>query len=164
VIIGGVAASLLGTPRFTVDIDAVFLLNLEDILKLLEKAAKLGIEPRITDPVAFAHKTRMLLLSHSASGTNIDISLGILPFEFEMVERSRMVDIGQTKVRLPTPEDLIIMKVIAHRSKDLEDIQAIAESYPILDIEYLRLWLNRFGEALDLPYLWDEIQRLILKS
>ena len=164
VIIGGVAASLLGTPRFTVDIDAVFLLNIEDISSLLEQASKLGINPRISDPEGFAHKTRVLLLSHSASGTNIDIQLGILPFEYEMVERSRMVDIGQIKVRLPTPEDLIIMKAIAYRSKDIEDIQAIAVSNPILDKEYLRLWLDRFGEALDLPNLWNEIHRLILKS
>ena len=164
VIIGGVAASLLGTPRFTVDIDAVFLLNIEDISSLLEQASKLGINPRISDPEGFAHKTRVLLLSHSASGTNIDIQLGILPFEYEMVERSRMVDIGQIKVRLPTPEDLIIMKAIAYRSKDIEDIQTIAVSNPILDKEYLRLWLNRFGEALDLPNLWNEIHRLILKS
>ncbi len=35
VIIGGVAVSLLGTPRFTVDLDAVFLLSLEDIPRLL---------------------------------------------------------------------------------------------------------------------------------
>jgi len=40
VIIGAVAASLLGTPRYTVDLDAVLLLSLEDIPKLLAEAAK----------------------------------------------------------------------------------------------------------------------------
>lgn len=52
VIIGGVAVSLLGTPRFTVDLDAVFLLSLEDIPRLLAEAAKQRIEPRISDPIA----------------------------------------------------------------------------------------------------------------
>jgi hypothetical protein len=54
VIIGGVAASLLGTPRYTVDLDAVFLLSIDDLPRLLEKAAEQGIEPRTADPLGFA--------------------------------------------------------------------------------------------------------------
>lgn len=161
VIIGGIAASLLGTPRYTVDLDAVFLLSFEDIPGLLSEAAQLGIEPRISDAAGFALKSRVLLLRHTASGTDIDLSLGILPFEVEMVERSSMVDVGAIKLRLPTPEDLIIMKAVAHRPKDLGDIQAIAASHPDLDKERIRSWLEQFGEALDLPGLWEEIARLL---
>lgn len=102
VIVGGIAASLLGTPRFTADLDAVFLLPVDDLPRLLEKAAAQGIEPRIADPIGFARKSRMLLLRHVASGTDIDLSLGFLPFEVEMVERSRLLDIGGLKLRLPT--------------------------------------------------------------
>jgi predicted nucleotidyltransferase len=161
VIIGGVAASLLGTPRYTVDLDAVFLLNLEDLPRLLEAAADQGIEPRIADPIGFARKSRVLLLRHMTSGTNIDLSLGILPFEVEMVERSRLIDIGGLRLRLPTPEDLIIMKAIARRPKDLTDIQSIAQSHPELDKERVRHWVEQFGEALDLPRLWKEIEKLL---
>jgi predicted nucleotidyltransferase len=161
VIIGGIAASLLGTPRYTVDLDAVFLLSFEDIPGLLSEAAQLGIEPRISDAAGFARKSRVLLLRHTASGTDIDLSLGILPFEVEMVERSTMVDVGAIKLRLPTPEDLIIMKAVAHRPKDMSDIQAIAASHPDLDKERIRSWLEQFGEALDLPGLWEEIARLL---
>ena len=161
VIIGGVAASLLGTPRYTVDLDAVFLLSFEDLPRLLVEAAAQGIEPRIADPVAFARKNRVLLLRHMVSGTDIDLSLGILPFEVEMVERSRIIEIGVIKLRLPTPEDLIIMKAIAHRPKDLADIQAIANSHPSLDKERIRFWVEQFGEALDLPELWKEIAKLL---
>jgi predicted nucleotidyltransferase len=161
VIIGGVAASLLGTPRFTVDLDAVFLLNFDDIPRLLTEAGKLGIEPRIADVDGFARKTRVLLLRHTASGTDIDLSLGILPFEVEMVERSRMVDLGPITLRLPMPEDLIVMKAVAHRLKDLADIQAIAASHPGLDRERIRFWIEQFGEALDLPDLWKMISQLL---
>ena len=59
-------------------------------------------------------------MRHTASGTDIDLSLGFLPFEVEMVERSSLVELGPVKLRLPTPEDLIIMKAIAHRHKDLK--------------------------------------------
>ena len=159
VIIGGVAASLLGAPRYTVDLDAVFLLNLEDISRLLSEAAKEGIEPRISDPVALALKSRILLLRHTASGIDIDLSLGLLPFEIEMVDRSQLIKIGSIKLRLPTPEDLIIMKAIAHRPKDLEDIRAIAASHANLDKERIRFWVEQFAEVLDSPNLWDDIEK-----
>ena len=161
VIIGGIAASLLGTPRYTVDLDAVFLLGLEDLPKLLAEAAKRGIEPRITNPVAFARKNRVLLLRHEATGIDIDLSLGVLPFEVEMVGRSMLVDMGTIQLRLPTPEDLIIMKAVAHRPKDLEDIEAIASSQPHLDKERIQYWVEQFGEALDLPDLWEVITKLL---
>jgi hypothetical protein len=101
VIIGGIAASLLGTPRYTVDLDAVLLIDFDDLPRLLSEAAILGLKPRITDPIEFARKTRVLLLRHAISGTDIDLSLGILPFEVEMVERSRVVDVGAIQLRLP---------------------------------------------------------------
>jgi hypothetical protein len=77
------------------------------------------------------------------------------------VERGQYVAIGKLIVRLPTPEDLIIMKAMAHRSKDLADIQAIAVSHPNLDLGRIRFWVEQFGEALDLPGLWDEIAKLL---
>jgi hypothetical protein len=161
VIIGGIAASLLGTPRFTADIDAVLLIDIDDIPKLLSEAENLGIEPRISDAAEFAHRSRVLLLRHTSSGIEIDLSLGILPFEREMVQRSSLFEIGDLKIRLPTPEDLIIMKAIARRPKDLTDIQAIAESNPDLDQTRVRYWVEKFGEALEIPALWDDISKLI---
>ena len=161
VIIGGIAASLLGQPRLTVDLDAVILLSTDDIGKLIKAAADEGITTRITRAEAFARKHRVLLLRHANSGINIDISLGILPFESEMVERGQEIHIGEIGVRLPTPEDLIIMKAVAHRSKDLEDIKAVAASHPNLDTQRIQFWLEQFGGALEMPKLWDEIEKLL---
>ena len=161
VIIGGIAASLLGTPRYTVDLDAVFLLSIEDVPRLLQVAAEQGIEPRIADPIEFARKSRVLLLRHVASGVDIDLSLGILPFEIEMVARSKLFEIGPIQLRLPTPEDLIILKAVAHRSKDLEDIKAIAAGYPDLDQVRIQFWAEQFGDALELPELWSTIRQLL---
>ena len=100
-------------------------------------------------------------MRHTISGTDIDLSLGSLPFEIEMVERSTVVELGSIKLRLPTPEDLIIMKAVAYRPKDLGDIQAIAASHPNLDKERIRSWMEQFGEALDLPELWNTISNLL---
>ncbi|MBM3153202.1 MAG: nucleotidyl transferase AbiEii/AbiGii toxin family protein, partial [Chloroflexi bacterium] len=120
VIIGGAAVSILGRARYTEDVDAMFLLSSKDLPGLLEAAEEAGIEPRIENAADFARKNRVLLLKHTPTDTSIDISLGALPFEEEMVERSTLYEVDEAlQLRLPTPEDLIIMKAIAHRPKDL---------------------------------------------
>jgi predicted nucleotidyltransferase len=161
VIIGGIAASLLGKPRFTADLDAVILASIEDIPALIDASNEQGIVSRVVDAEAFARKYRVLLLRHRASGTNIDISFGILPFENEMIARSQNIQIGSFYLRLPTPEDLIILKAVAHRTQDLADIEAVAASHPDLDKEWIQSWVEQFGEALELPELWEMIAPLL---
>ena len=76
-IIGGVAASLLGKPRFAADVDCVVLLKEGDISRLLSSAARVRLIPRIKDPEAFAGKSQVFLLQHKKSGINVDISVGL---------------------------------------------------------------------------------------
>ena len=161
VIIGGIAVGFLGKPRFTADIDAVFLLSTKDIPQFLELAQVENIVPRIQNAQDFARKNRVLLLKHSLTETDVDISLGILPFEQEMIERASTKSFAGLSIRLPTPEDLIIMKAIAHRPKDLEDIRAIADKYPNLDRKRIEEWVKSFGDVLDLPDLWDQVKLLL---
>lgn len=161
VIIGGVAASLLGRPRLTADIDAMILLSVDRLPHLLEIAAEEGLVPRIPDAVEFARRHRVLLLHHPESGIPVDISLGILPFEVEMVERRILLNVAGLTIPLPRPEDLIILKAVAHRPVDLADVQAIVENYPTLDREYIRQWVEAFAEILETPQLWDDLQRLL---
>jgi predicted nucleotidyltransferase len=124
-------------------------------------ASTQGIDPRISDAEAFTRKNRVLLLRHVDSGTNIDIYLGILPFEIKMVERSQVIEFGSVKLRLPIPEDLIILKSVAHRPKDLADIQAIEAIHKNLDKARIQFWVDQFGEALDLPDLWVDTKSLL---
>lgn len=161
VIIGGTAVSVLGKARYTEDIDAMFLLSTQDIPHLLKVAKEEGIEPRIENAAEFAKKSSVLLLKHVITNTNIDISLGVLPFEQEIVERSIVYQVDATlQIRLPTPEDLIILKAVAHRPKDMEDIRILADKYPNLDTARIEKWVKSFVEVLDMPALWDDIAGL----
>ncbi len=157
IVIGGVAASLLGKPRLTADVDAVILLSVRELPELIEAAAEEGLSPRVPDAEGFARRHRVLLLHHRESGINVDLSLGILPFEAEAVERSLLYPVGPLQIRLPTPEDLIIFKAVAHRPKDLLDIQEIIRSHPGLDRERIRYWVQEFAHVLEMPELWDDI-------
>jgi len=151
VIIGGIAVSLLGKPRLTADVDAILLASIEQIPEILRIARGEGILPRINDVIPFARKTRVLLLNHQESGADVDISLGILPFEIEVIERSIAYQYGDLLLRLPTIEDLIILKAVANRPKDLQDIRELTISHPNLDKQRIFYWVSQFAEALESP-------------
>lgn len=161
VIIGGIAVGFLGKPRYTADVDAMFLLSTKDIPRFLELAHEENIAPRIQNANEFARKNRVLLLRHEPAETDIDISLGIMPFEEEMIERSAIKTLANLSARLPTPEDLIIMKAIAHRPKDLEDIRTIVAKYPSLDQGRIERWVKDFAELMEMPELWGQIEKII---
>ena len=127
----------------------------------MDEAKEVGIEARIENAAEFARKSRVLLMKHNPTNTNIDISLGVLPFEQEVVERSVVHQIdANLQIRLPTPEDLIILKAVAHRPKDIEDIRILADKYPGLDKTRIEQWVKSFADALEMPALWDDIAEL----
>ena len=160
-IIGGLAVSLLGRPRYTNDIDLV-VLDLDDRLsEFIAKLNKQGIEPRIEDVEEFAAKSRVLLMRHAESGINIDISMGILPFEIEAVRHRQIKHHSGLKIFLPSPEDLIIFKSVAQRPQDMEDIKSIIKRYPDLDKEYILSRVKEFSEVLEKTDLYKNIEKLI---
>ena len=161
VVIGGIAASVLGQARYTEDLDAMFLLSTKDIPQFLEAAKQEGIESRINNAEEFAKKNRVLLLRHTPTNTNIDISLGIMTFEEEVIERSVLHDFDETlKIRFPTPEDLI-MKAIACRPKDYEDIRTLVSKYQNLDVQRIERWVKDFAEVLETPDLWKNLKQIL---
>jgi hypothetical protein len=161
-VIGGIAASVLGEARYTEDLDAMFLLSVQDIPRFIAEAKQEGIEPRIENAAEFAKKNRVLLLRHAITDTNINISLGIMPFEQEVIQRSSIQEFDDSlQVRLPTPEDLIIMKAIAHRPKDLEDIRILAIKYTNLEFTRIECWIKEFADLLGTPELWGKIEKIL---
>jgi len=160
-IIGGLAASLLGNPRFTNDID-LLILDLDNRLpEFIEKLRRFGIEPRISDPEQFALESRVLLLRHQESGINIDISMGILPFEREAVGRRRFESAFRLQLALPTPEDLIIFKAVSRRPRDIEDIQAIVARHPDLDKGRILSTVREFADVLEMNEVYEDIKLLL---
>ncbi len=163
IVIGGVAASLLGRPRVTRDVDALVLVEERDWAKFLGSGGEFGFASRIPNPLAFAGKSRMLLVRHVPSQIDADISMGLLPFEEEAVARGRPHEVQGLQVPLPTPEDLVIMKAVAHRARDLEDIAGILEAHPRLDLRRVRRWVRDFAEALEMPELVADLEKLLPK-
>ncbi len=161
VVIGGVAASLWGRPRLTWDVDALVLLEEGRWGEFLAAGAGHGFLPRRADALAFARETRVLLVRHGESGIDLDLVFGSLPFEKEAAIRAKWVDLGGVAIPLSSPEDLIIMKAVAHRPRDLEDIAAILAAQPGLNVRRVRRWLREFSGALEMPEILNDLEALL---
>jgi Nucleotidyl transferase of unknown function (DUF2204) len=160
-VIGGVAASVLGQPRLTQDIDALAIMPEADWADAMAGAARFGIVPRIDDALAFARRSRVLLMRHVASGIDLDVTFGGLSFEQAAVANSEMHEVGGVRVRLPRVEDLLVMKAIARRPKDLQDIRGLLAAHPEADVALARKWVSEFSAAMSMSDMLEEFDKLI---
>lgn len=165
VVIGGVAVALLGRARYTRDLDALALTadGRDNWSALFSSARDTGFTPRADDPVGFAERTRMLLLRHVDTGIDVDVSIGLLPFEHEVIARATVIDVAGITLPLPTPEDLIVMKAIAHRPRDLADIETLVSINPRLDRRRIRRIVRAFAGGLDMPEIINGLERVLRK-
>lgn len=144
-LIGGLAVQHWGEPRTTLDADFTLLTGWgeEDryVSALLDQ-----FQARISDAHAFAVARRVLIMEAS-NGVPIDISLGALPFEAEMVKRATSVEFAPG-LKLPccTPEDLFVMKAFAGRPRDWLDAQSVAARQGQLDRNYILTHLTSLFE------------------
>jgi predicted nucleotidyltransferase len=95
------------------------------------------------------------------SGVDVDLSLGALPFEREVIERAETIDAGGLEISIATPEDLIIMKALARRPQDVGDIAGIIEVQPDLDVDRIRRWVRQFSSILEMPEILDDLELLL---
>jgi len=163
-IIGGIAASLLGRPRLTRDVDVLILLEEHRWGGFLNAGTRFGFLPRIDDPLVFARRARVLLVHHKPSGVNIDISLAGLPFEEESIAQVRWTKVGKLSLPLPTPENLIIMKAVAHRPQDMVDVGALLDANPKMNLRRIRRWVEEFSSALDAPDILSDLENILRRS
>ncbi|MBM5810407.1 MAG: nucleotidyl transferase AbiEii/AbiGii toxin family protein [Gammaproteobacteria bacterium] len=161
ILVGGVAVSLLGRPRFTRDIDALVDLDEARWPALLAAARAVDIVPRIDDPLEFARRSRVLLLRHEPSQIDVDVILGGLPFECAAVRAGQPHRLGNLTVPLPRVEDLMIMKAVAQRPQDLLDLAGLLETHPDADLAIVRQWVREFSVVATLPTLIEELERIV---
>ena len=163
-IIGGVAASILGRPRVTRDVDALVLIYEKDWDGFLTAGSKFGFVTRITNPHDFARKAKVLLVRHEPSGIDVDVTFGALPLEKEAITNAVCVDIRGVRLPLPTAEDLIIMKAVAHRPRDLADIESIIDAHKKLNLRRIRRWVREFSAVVEMPEIFNDLEKILVRG
>jgi hypothetical protein len=163
-VIGGVAASVLGRPRLTQDVDALAILPEGEWASAVSTAARHGILPRIDNPLEFALRSRVLLMRHVESGIDVDVTFGGLTFERTAIDNSKMHDIGGVRLRLPRVEDLLVMKAVARRPKDLQDMEGLLAAHPEANLATVRQWVSEFAAAMSTADMLLDFDNLVARS
>ena len=164
-VVGGIAASIYGRPRATRDIDIVAIAEAMNWAELVSRGSRFGIWPRQADALDFARTTRVILLEHRPTAVEVDLSIAGIEFENEMIASARFVELGPVAFRLARPEDILIMKCLALRARDIADIEGILEVQEGLDLARVRRVVAEFSEVLeqtDHVTQWDQIVKRTL--
>ena len=92
----------------------------------------LGIGQRLRSAVSnsleFVHQTRVLPLD-TTDGVRIDVIFALLPFEVDAIRRAGDVSIAGRMVRVVTAEDLVLMKILSDRPRDIADAEGIVRAW-----------------------------------
>ncbi|RLS41834.1 MAG: hypothetical protein DWH81_05325 [Planctomycetota bacterium] len=159
-IVGALSSSLYGIARSTYDADFVVSAPPRDLQRFLQALD----DDFIRDPqLSFEMKTgttRQLIRVRDSSFTIELFRLSQDPFDQERFQRRvRMtLSILNREAYVPTPEDVVIMKLQWGRSKDIEDVRGvIAVQINTLDWDYVHHWTDRHGTRQQL----DEIRQSI---
>lgn len=158
---GAQAALLYGSARLTADVDATVILDDVPTEAFVSALSANGFEPRIHDP-GFVATTRVVPVVHLPTGLPADVVLGGPGLEVEFASRATERDVGGVEVPVVSPEDLIVMKVLAGRDKDKEDVRAVLRARAdTLDLTRIRWTIERIEEALGQSDLMPTFEALL---
>lgn len=138
VLVGGLAVTLHGYQRLTMDVDVVLALNDENLAKFVDCAKRAKLKPVLPIPIDSLRDAALIDLWHRDKGmlafglrgpemmaTVIDVLLRpLVPFD-ELKRNALTKRIGPLSIPVASIDDLIRMKTGTGRSKDLLDIEEL---------------------------------------
>jgi uncharacterized nucleotidyltransferase DUF6036 len=162
-VIGGLAVVVVGEPRTTADADVIGYLSSQEAEALIGKAKKAGFQ---VDVETEKERLRMTgALRFRRRPFQLDVILASLPFEDAALSRSQPRRLFGRNLRFPTPEDLIVFKVLAGRQKDLLDAEGIARRHRgKLDRKYLEDSLRPICELAEDMTAWKRLEDVLRNS
>ena len=147
VIIGGIAASLWGRPRMTLDVDLVVIISRNRILSFLKSLREVGfkISPS-SEPKMIGRLQRGLPVKiRYKKGLSVDLRIASYTLDHRAMKRARKIRLFDLSLPVARPEDLIVYKIARLDDLDRADIKAIlARMGKRLDTSFIR----KVGEEL----------------
>jgi hypothetical protein len=160
IVIGGIAASTIGEPRITADIDVDIVINNEDVPHFLNKAIKAGFKVPMKKCIESAQQMGVFQISFG--DYHIDFIIASTDLETQACQRRRSIQLHGVKAFFPSPEDLILMKIIPGREKDLLDAKGIIIRHQgKLDMQYLKTWAMKLCDEAQDMRIWQALNNLL---
>lgn len=160
-LIGGLAVQRWGESRSTQDADLTLLTGFGHEESFARDLLS-HFQGRLQNALEFSLTNRVLLI-RASNGKDVDISLGALGFEIDMIERATPFEFAPGII-LPTcsAEDLFVMKAFASRPQDWIDARGIAIRQGMgLNQSYIFKHLSVLASLKEAPEIIDQARRLL---
>ena len=148
---GGLAFSALVEPRATMDIDIIIMIK-EEQLHGLTNLLKDEFESIIAhkEPMHFNLMTIWRVINIIDDREMIfDFILAESKYHKNTIERAFEIDFFETKLKVITLEDLILLKNCAKRFQDIADLDKINKAFDEeIDHDYLEFWSDELNISL----------------
>lgn len=136
-LIGGIAAGYWGVPRYTKDMDFTVVSLSGGLKPLMKQMIRDGFK------VVEKGSSQIQVVQKGSLHFQADIILVEMDYQDWVVQRAKPVSIFGITVPICSPEDLIILKLIANRRQDLLDVENILKAQGShLDRDYLNTWIS----------------------
>ena len=160
IIIGGIAAGTIGESRATGDVDVDIIISRENIPAFLDKAEKAHFKVLKKKCIKSAEQTGVFQINYE--DFHIDFIIASTNVETSAFERAQVRKLYGIKAFFPTPEDMILLKIIPGRDKDLLDAKNIILRHKgKLDIRYLKKWATKLCDEAENMRIWITLNELL---
>jgi hypothetical protein len=163
---GALANNYWGVVRTTKDVDCLIALPAIKYQLLADELAAIGCllcdEQEQLAPVSVAQMLEQVrqrkLIDCVCEAVHVELFVPIVPLQEQILLRAVPKRLGDREAPITTPEDLILLKLVFHRTKDLLDVRGILwVQRGKLDLDYMKHWSARTLE----PEIQQEMERLI---
>lgn len=141
-IIGAHAVNVWLEPRFTADVDVTVQAGSQELLRLKTTLTAHGFSVTREHGETLPSGPDFIRFTASDSVLVVEIQSAKTAFQQEVIQRA----VTEHGARVATPEDLIVMKLIADRPKDAIDLAGLVR-LPSLDWAYVEHWAAEWGVA-----------------
>ncbi len=157
---GAIALGFYATPRATIDVDVnVFVAPVADLQRALSALGEAGFAAD-DDPQVVADQARADgQFRGRVAGLRVDVFVPAIPYYAELENRRKQVALFGRPFWILSAEDLVVLKMMFFRRKDLADVEAVMrEQGALLDRRFVRQKLvDLSGESDERIAAWDQL-------
>ena len=146
-VFGAQAVAVRGAPRATQDVDITVEVDRSELESVVADLDAAGIRHRYPEIADDLLASGAVLPMRHGSGMELDLVVAGPGLEQLALSRAERIEIDAVSVPVAHATDLVVMKVLAGRGKDLEDLRSLLSAGGV-DVDEARDLISQLESAL----------------